>query len=131
MRHELLVLLFTASCASVPVFHDFSGRVDCGTSVATSTGKVALNVRTHDEFGQVLPGVVIAVASQDPSRAATSIYSNGKGQADLQLEPGTYSVSADLEGFKAQKVFLYFGVSSACTIDFTLAVDTTKIETIY
>jgi hypothetical protein len=82
-----LGLLFLIACAVSPVAdaQDFRGAI---------TGRIT------DESGAVLPGVTVTVANAATNVVSTTVSNATGDYALLYLTPGTYSVSAELSGFK-------------------------------
>ena len=74
---------------------------------------------------------MISITARLANPAIVPIYTNGEGRAAFQLQPGSYTVTAEILTFLPQRLFLYLGSSTACQVDFTMALDRSKMETIY
>ena len=67
---------------------------------SAQTGDGSLRGYIKDEQGGVLPGVTVTVRN-DETGVAQDIVTDGNGRYRvLYLNPGSYSVSAELQGFK-------------------------------
>jgi hypothetical protein len=78
----LLVLAFAPAVAQA---QDFRGAI---------AGRVV------DESGGVLPGVTITVTARDTNATHTAVTNETGNYSLLYLAPGTYSVAAELQGFR-------------------------------
>ncbi|MGB2714580.1 MAG: carboxypeptidase regulatory-like domain-containing protein [Vicinamibacterales bacterium] len=78
----LIVVLLTAAGASA---QDFRGAV---------TGRVT------DQSGGVLPGVTVTVTNKETNVSSDTVTNETGTYSLLYLQPGTYTVSAELQGFK-------------------------------
>jgi hypothetical protein len=79
-------LVVLALCASPAAFaQDFRGGI---------VGKVT------DESGAMLPGVTVAVTNKDTNVNSDTVTNESGAYSILYLTPGTYAVSAELQGFK-------------------------------
>jgi hypothetical protein len=101
----------------------------CGAALAlvasvawgqTNTGQISGTVR--DASGAVLPGVTITVTNLDTGLARPEVTGASGGYVVTNLSVGTYSVSAELQGFrKAQKTRLALAADGRLSADFVLA----------
>jgi hypothetical protein len=60
----------------------------------------AVNGRITDQSGGVLPGVSVVVTNTETKVASTTVTNETGGYSVLYLAPGTYTVIAELQGFK-------------------------------
>src|SRR5918996_1815719 len=87
-------------------------------------GAVAeVNGNAVDQSGAVLPGVTITL-TEESTGLVRSVVSNESGRFSVQaLQPGRYTMSAELEGFQTQALTgITVNVGQALTINFTLPV---------
>jgi hypothetical protein len=56
--------------------------------------------KVTDESGAVLPGVTVAISNKDTNVTADTVTNESGTYSLLYLTPGTYAVSAELQGFK-------------------------------
>src|SRR3954466_5516520 len=85
MRRMIVAVLALVGAASVASAQDFRGGI---------TGRVT------DSSGGRMPGVTVT-ATNVATNVASATTTNGEGDyAILFLNPGTYSISAELAGFK-------------------------------
>jgi hypothetical protein len=94
----------------------------CGAAAAqTNTGQISGTVR--DASGGILPGVTVTVRNENTGIARTDVTSATGTFVVTNLPVGTYSVSAELQGFrKAEKTGFQLSPDSRITADFTLGV---------
>src|SRR5262249_53893927 len=71
-----------------------------GTPAVAQETRGSITGRVSDSGGLVLPGVSVTVTNVD-TNVATTMVTNDSGQYNaLYLTPGTYSVTAELTGFR-------------------------------
>ena len=85
---------FSAVLTAVIVLICCSGVVWGQVTTARISGKV------QDETGGVLPGVTVSVKSSETGLTRTAVTDPEGNYLVLNLQPGTYEVSAELEGFQ-------------------------------
>ncbi len=115
LRHAwsgaLVVCLFAAAAGA----QDFRGAV---------TGRIT------DQSGGILPGVTVTVTKKDTNVAGNTVTNEGGGYSFLYLTPGTYSVTAELQGFKkVMRDNVEVRLGDRLELDFKLEVGTLE-ETI-
>jgi hypothetical protein len=99
---------------------------------AFAQGAVAeVNGNAVDESGAVLPGVTITL-TEETTGLVRSVVSNDTGRyAVLALQPGRYTMRAELAGFQTQQLGgITVNVGQAVTINFTLPVGTLQDQII-
>src|SRR6476660_8884330 len=81
--------------------------------------------RIVDDSGAVLPGVTV-IATQDGTAVASTTVTNDRGEYSFPgLRPGTYAVSAELQGFKrALRREVRVSVQSRAQVDLQMNVGT-------
>lgn len=86
---------------------------------ATST----INGRVLDQGDAVLPGVTVTVTNQNTGVARTTV-SNAEGVFYLPgLEPGTYNLATELQGFATgTRTGVTLGVNATITLDFRMTL---------
>jgi hypothetical protein len=94
-----------------------------GTSAAAQDFRGAITGRVSDQSGAVLPGVTVTVTHKD-TNVPTSTVTNETGIYLLPyLQPGTYAVAAELQGFKkVSREGVEVRVGDRLEIDFKLEV---------
>jgi len=85
----LLLLLFAFVLAATPAGAQLSGK---GTIQGTVT----------DKTGAVIPGAIVTIVSDDTGFKAIRT-TTGSGDYDISVDPGTYSVTVAIKGFKSLK----------------------------
>src|SRR3954452_15068438 len=110
MRRMIAALLALVATASVSSAQDFRGGI---------TGRIT------DASGGRMPGVTVT-ATNVATNVASTTTTNGEGDyAILFLNPGTYSIAAELSGFKkAVRSNLQVSVGEKLGVDLTLEVGT-------
>src|SRR6187455_1420342 len=108
MRRSLLVgwawLLLCAPCF--------------GQALGTITGEI------KDSTGAVLPGATVTVLNKATNATRTTV-TNAVGLFDFPaLQPGTYSLKCELEGFKAATSDVELQVQQTIRVNFTLELGT-------
>jgi uncharacterized protein (DUF2141 family) len=84
---------------------------------ATITGIV------YDDTKAVMPGVTVTVTNQDTQIVRTAISSDTGNYTVPGLAPGTYTIEAELEGFrKYVNADLGLAVNQVARIDITLSI---------
>ena len=93
-----------------------------GRAATAQDFRGAINGRVTDQSGAVLPGVTITVTHKE-TNVPTSTVSNETGVYTLlYLQPGTYSVAAELQGFKKVTRDVEVRLGDRLEIDFKLEV---------
>src|SRR4029450_10860057 len=110
MRRMIAAMLALAATTSVSSAQDFRGGI---------TGRIT------DASGGRMPGVTVK-ATNVATNVASDTTTNGEGDyAILFLNPGTYSIEAELSGFKkAVRQNLEVRVGEKLGVDLTLQVGT-------
>src|SRR5881296_3274032 len=113
-----LVLLAAAASVGLAM-----AQTVTGTIVGTAT----------DQSGAVLPGVNVTVTNAATSIAKSAVTNDAGQYAVPFLQPGTYSVAAELTGFKKQVVTgVVVAVEERVRVDLQLSVgqvsDTVQVE---
>jgi hypothetical protein len=108
-----IVLAIAAVLMAVPAF------AQSQAANGTIEGTIA------DSSGGVLPGVTVTITNNDTGLERSSV-TNAEGQyRGLLLPLGTYSVSAELQGFKkAEQTGIVLRAGDTATINFSLEVGT-------
>src|ERR671919_494688 len=60
----------------------------------------AIGGRVTDDSGGVLPGVTVTVTNKETNVTSNTVTNETGNYSLLYLPPGTYSVAAELQGFK-------------------------------
>ena len=95
----------------------------CGLRLAgqVESGKVVGTVR--DSTGAVLAGAKVTVTNVETNVARSLISNNSGDYVVTELQPGTYTVTAELEGFKkVLQAAFKLDVNQAVRVDLTLPV---------
>src|SRR6516165_2410192 len=71
----------------------------CGTASAQTTAEGTIRGVIHDDQGGVLPGVTVVATSPTVAGTFTSVSDAVGAYRLLNLSPGEYSVTAELQGF--------------------------------
>ena len=71
----------------------------CGTASAQTTAEGTIRGVIHDALGGVLPGVTVVAASPTVAGSFTSVSDAAGSYRLLNLSPGEYSITAELQGF--------------------------------
>jgi hypothetical protein len=114
MRLKCVVLICLVSVASILSFASTAlAQIDTGVIVG----------RVTDDSGAILPGVTIT-ATQEGTGVASNTVSNDRGEYIFPgLRVGTYSVSAELQGFKrALRRDVRVNVQTRAQVDLSLSV---------
>jgi hypothetical protein len=83
----------------------------------------AIAGRIVDESGGVLPGVVVTVTHRDTNVASTSVTNETGNYSLLYLAPGTYTVTAELQGFsKMSRDNVVVRLGDRLEVDFRMQV---------
>jgi iron complex outermembrane recepter protein len=99
------------------------------TSAQAPTGKIAGTVR--DPGGTGLPGAAITITSQATGASRLVTSSSNGGYEAANLEPGAYTVSADLMGFrKVIQRDRRLAAGATLTVDFTLELKIAEAVTV-
>src|SRR5206468_12904374 len=94
----------------------------CAPCFAQTLGTITGEVR--DSSGLVVPGATVTVVNK-ATNATRTTTSNGVGLFDFPaLQPGTYTVKSELEGFKAGTRELELQVQQTARVNFTLELGT-------
>lgn len=83
--------------------------------------------RVSDPDGLPLPGAVVAarsISSSESSPAVATVVTDGQGAFALQLPPGDYRVSADLEGFDRASARVAVAPGASAALDLQLRLST-------
>jgi hypothetical protein len=88
-RLALVCLILVAACAAAATHPAFAQE---------SRGSISGTVR--DNSGGALPGVTVTATQKDTNRATTAVTNEAGSYNLLFLQPGIYSVTAELSGFK-------------------------------
>src|SRR5205823_9529579 len=89
-----------------------------GQTLGTITGEVG------DSSGGVVPGVTVTAVNK-ATNATRTTTSNAAGLFDFPaLQPGTYTVKSELEGFKTVTRDVELQVQGTTRVNFTLEVGT-------
>ena len=92
-------------------------------SAQTNTGQISGTIR--DASGGVLPGVTVIVTNVNTGRARPEVTAANGFYVAANLAVGTYSVTAELEGFrKAEKIGFELTSDGRITADFVLGIGT-------
>jgi len=93
------------------------------TGLAFAQASATINGRVLDQGDAVLPGVTITVTNQATGVVRTTV-TNEEGIYFMPgLDPGTYNVTTDLQGFAAgARNDVVLGVNATLTIDFRMQV---------
>lgn len=110
-------LVYLAAVFVVGLFCSTAVFAQGGTSTATLSGKVV------DESGGRLPGVTVTV-THSGTNSSRSVVSNEEGLYRFAgLQPGTYSVTAELQGFAPySRSQLTLNVGAAADQDVTMRI---------
>jgi len=92
-----------------------------GTGLAYAQASSTINGRVLDQGEAVLPGVTVTVTNQATGVVRTTV-TNEEGVYFMPgLDPGTYNVTTDLQGFAAgARNGVTLGVNATITIDFRM-----------
>ena len=91
------------------------------SSAQVNTGQISGTIK--DSSGGVLPGVTVTVTNVNTGIARTAISDQTGAYVVASLPVGTYSVSAELQGFrKAERKGFDLSADARLTADFSLAV---------
>src|SRR5215510_10111873 len=71
----------------------------CGSALAQSAAEGTIRGVVHDEQGGVLPGVTIGASSPTVAGTVTAVSEGDGSYRLLNLRPGEYTLSAELQGF--------------------------------
>src|SRR5215468_6016523 len=95
----------------------------CSVHVFAQTSNATLGGTVTDTSGALIPGVSIT-ATNVGTGIVTSVFSNEAGAYQFaSLQTGTYSVNAELPGFRTQTYNnVTLGVSQQVRLNFTLQV---------
>src|SRR6266481_1611364 len=94
----------------------------CAPCVAQTLGTITGEVR--DSTGLVVPGATVTVVNK-ATNATRTTSSNEVGLFDFPaLQPGTYTVKSELEGFKTVTRDVELQVQGTTRVNFTLEVGT-------
>src|SRR5260370_40173592 len=94
----------------------------CAPVVAQTLGTITGEVK--DSTGAVLPGVTVTAVNK-ATNATRTTTSNGVGLFDFPaLQPGTYTVKSELEGFKAGTREIVLQVQQTSRVNFTIELGT-------
>jgi Carboxypeptidase regulatory-like domain len=105
-RHTMGALLLLAACAT-SAFAQF----DRGTISGT----------IKDAQGGVVPGVTVTATATQTQQTRTTVTDGSGFYTFVNLQPGRYDISAELQGFKkASRTAIQLDASGALTIDFGL-----------
>jgi len=99
--------------------------LSCAASVSAQDFRGGITGRITDASGGRMPGVTVT-ATNAATNVASTTTTNGEGDyAILFLNPGTYSIAAELSGFKkAVRQNLEVRVGEKLGVDLTMAVGT-------
>src|SRR5690242_6182855 len=88
-----------------------------GTSTATLAGNIV------DDSGGRLPGVTVTVTNTGTNQSRTAVSNESGLYRIAGLQPGTYSVKAELQGFAAfNRTQLTLNVGAAVDLDVTMRI---------
>ena len=71
-----------------------------GTTASAQDFRGAVTGRVTDQSGGVLPGVTVTVTNKDTNVSNDTVTNETGTYSLLYLQPGTYAVTAELQGFK-------------------------------
>src|ERR1051326_8604235 len=74
------------------------------TSVTFGQGLTAVTGRVTDPTGAVIPGVEVTATNNSTGATRTATTNETGTYVISQLQPGTYTVKAELTGFKAKQI---------------------------
>src|SRR5712692_9752936 len=98
----------------------------CAPCVAQTLGTITGEVR--DSTGAVVPGVTVTAVNK-ATNATRTTPSNAVGLFDFPaLQPGTYTVKSELEGFKTATRDVELQVQETARVNFTLELGTIAEE---
>jgi hypothetical protein len=98
-----------------------STLLTAAASAQTNVGQISGTVR--DASGAVLPGATITIVNVDTGLARTEVSDDRGTYIVTNLQVGTYSVAAELQGFRrAVKTGFALTADGRITADFTLAL---------
>jgi hypothetical protein len=104
----LPILVLLVACAPSPVF--------------AQVGAANIGGVVKDESGAVLPGVTVTVTNTATGRAQTLVTGDDGKYRAVQLVPGPYEITAELQGFGTLKRAIVLVVGSEATLDLGLSV---------
>src|SRR5687768_11541392 len=85
LRRACVLVLTLGVLAGIASAQDFRG---------------AIGGRVTDESGAVLPGVTVTVTNKETNVSNNTVTNDTGSYSLLYLTPGTYSVTAELQGFR-------------------------------
>jgi hypothetical protein len=96
------------------------------TSIQSVHAQVGANVSgvVADETGAALPGVTVTIVNRNTGASQTLVTSEAGHYRAVNLQPGSYEISAELSGFTAAKKAITLFVAADSTVDFVLGVAT-------
>jgi hypothetical protein len=126
-----LAILLAAGCESykgkmywIGTAPRFEVSTECRDAEAGASGPVALRVVTLDETGAPLPGATVKVGGpRGSSVAAVRVETDGRGEAEVSVEPGMWQIDAALAGFKPGRYVLDLPKGKTCVVRFTLLAE--------
>jgi hypothetical protein len=92
----------------------------CLPSFAQTAGEITGEIR--DSSGGVIPGATVTVRNQSTNAIRTAVSNNAGVYSFPVLQPGTYEVKAELQGFRAVAREVDLQVQQTARINFTLDV---------
>ena len=94
-----------------------------GTSAIAQDFRGAVGGRVTDSSGGVLPGVTVTVTNKDTNVATNTVTNDTGNYSLLYLQPGGYTVTAELQGFrKTSRENVEVRLGDRLEIDFKLEV---------
>ena len=108
MRRVIVLMLALAAVSSAALAQDFRGAI---------TGRIT------DSSNARMPGVTVVATNVETNVAQTTVTNSEGDYTVLYLNPGTYTVTAELSGFKKlARNNLQVRVGEKLGVDFTLEV---------
>ena len=102
------------------LFAGLTSLLLCAPCFAQTLGTITGEVR--DSTGAVVPGVTVTVVNK-ATNATRTTQSNAVGLFDFPaLQPGTYTVKSELDGFKTATRDVELQVQQTARVNFTLEV---------
>ena len=90
------------------------------TTVAAQESRGAVSGLVKDSQGAVLPGARVTVVNVD-TNSTTHVTTTGSGQySALYLNPGTYTVTVELQNFRTYRREVPVGVAQKVQLDVTM-----------
>jgi len=115
--------------------------LSCVTLLAQIQGKGEIAAQIKDDRGAALPGVTVSLkgvgcqckSCKDPEKCECCpdeivVVSNAQGQANFYVAPGTYSLTASMQGFESAATQVQVATSSTYSVMITLEAEHPEIQ---